>query len=170
MKTLLISLSVLFLVASCQNQSEETTFDKQGVSFTIPAGWKAVDEEDLGGGYSLSIEKEGMDASGLVTITWIEMEIDLDDWATEFKDDMMSSWNTAASNASFGAIKDGRYNGIRTRSVTYKMSLLGMKHRGVIHLFYEGNKSFALIVQEALEDKADNKEGFETIEKSFKVK
>ena len=65
MKILLISLSVLFLVASCQNQSEEKKFKKQGVSFTIPAGWKSVDEEDFGDGYSLSIEKEGFESSGM---------------------------------------------------------------------------------------------------------
>ena len=169
MKTLLISLSLLLLISSCQEQSKETQFDKQGVSFTIPAGWKGVDEEDLGSGYSISIEKEGMDESGMVSISWIDLEIELDEWAQVFKDEMRSSWNSSVSNSSFSAVKNGRYNEIPTRSVTYKATLLGLKHTGTIHVFYEGGKSFGVIIQEAIEDKADNKEGFRLIEKSFKV-
>lgn len=65
---------VVFLVeiAGCANQKPRENFFKDGVSFTCPSNWSVTEQEDLDGvGYYLSVEKTGLNASGLLTITWI---------------------------------------------------------------------------------------------------
>jgi hypothetical protein len=47
---------------------------------------------------------------------------------------------------------------------------LSVKHRGVINVFLENEKTYSIIKQEALEDISENKEGFDLIESSFNIK
>lgn len=169
MRHVFFFLFISFIFASCREPSKERPFHKYGVSFTIPAGWIGVDEEDLGGGYTISVEKEGMDASGMVNISWVDIEIELDEWALEIRDDLASNLNTAVSKTSFSGIKDGTYNGIPTRCMTYKATFLGVKHTGTIHVFHKSGKSFGIIIQEAIEDKGENEDGFRVVESSFQV-
>ena len=49
------------------------------------------------------------------------------------------------------------------------LPLLGLDHEGNIHFFYKGDKTFAILIQEATEDNMTNKPGFDLIEKSFRV-
>jgi hypothetical protein len=60
----------------------------------------------------------------------------------------------------------GVYPSITAR---FSFKLLGLAHHGQIQVFYAPHKTFAIIRQEALEDKDKNKTGFEVFEKTFKV-
>ena len=142
-------------------------FNKEGVSFNIPKDWSITEEEDWDGeGYYLSVEKDGLDSSGMVTMTWINGEIDLDEWLEETKTDFKTNLGKN-SKLKFDKEVSTTYNNIESKSVSYTFSLIGFKHRGNIILFYKNGKSFLMIKQEANEDIKKNKKGFVIIEESF---
>ena len=79
MKNAALLLLFLFITFSCK-ESIETKFEKDGVSLTCPQGWKITDQENFDDeGYYLSIEKDGFDSSGLFSITWVNINLDLDE-------------------------------------------------------------------------------------------
>ncbi len=170
MKKIISLLVILFVIASCE-ETPEITFEKDGVLVTSPRGWKITDEENFDDqGYYLSIEKDGFDSSGLVAITWIKSELDLIEWLNIIKDEMKDNLVYKNSNLSFGNQNKNKFNDINTTSVTFTSNILGLKHEGIIHVFHENGNTFEILLQEALEDKTDNKNGFELIEQSFKIR
>ena len=69
-------LLIAFLFAACQ-PPVDTAFEHEGVSFTIPAGWYISEQEtNEGGGYGLSVEKKGLDASALFNVSWFADTVD----------------------------------------------------------------------------------------------
>jgi hypothetical protein len=170
MKKLIPILLALFVITSCE-VTPEVTFERDGVLVTSPKGWKITDEENFDDqGYYLAIEKDGFDSSGLVAITWIKSELDLVEWMSIIKDEMKDNLVYKNSNLSFENQSKGKFNGINTTSVPYTSSILGLKHEGIIHVFHENGNTFEILIQEALEDKVKNRNGFEQIEQSFKIK
>ena len=53
-------------------------------------------------------------------------------------------------------------------STNYTLSLFGVPHEGTVYVFHAGNKRISVVIQEAIEDKAKNKKGFEIIVNNFK--
>ncbi|QWX85408.1 hypothetical protein H0I23_07135 [Cellulophaga sp. HaHaR_3_176] len=169
MKNALILLLVLFAFSSCQNTPEEK-FENEGVSFISPEGWEIADEENLDDiGYYLSIEKDGMNSSGLIAITWLNKEIEVIDWMNIHKDEMNNNILYKNSDLIFEKELEGNFNDFNTTYLKYTLKLLGVKHEGAIHFFKAKGKTFSILIQEAIEDKASNKSGFELVEKSFKI-
>lgn len=170
MKNFLILILILFACNSCQ-ETPQTKFEMDGVSLTIPKGWKITDEENLDDqGYYLSIEKDGLNSSGLITLSWINGELDLNEWINIHKDEMKNNIIYKNSNLIFGDEIKNKFNDLNTTSLEFTASLLGLKHEGIINFFYEKEKTFSLLMQEAIEDKVKNKTGFELIERSLKIK
>ena len=166
------ALAVLFIFAiftSCQ-QSPETKFSKDGISMTCPAGWKITDEgpiEDQG--YSISIEKDGLNSSGLLAVSWLNDSLDLNAYMEIYLEEMKGNAVYKTSNITFEPFSDSQYNKNNSLSVKYKLSLLSVAHTGVIHIFYGNNKTVAILRQEAVEDLGENKDGFELLERTFTV-
>lgn len=161
---ILLSLSVLF---SC-TPSPETKFNKLNVSFTCPSGWKITEEEAIDStGYYLSCEKKGLDASGLITISWIKDTVDLEQVLTIYQDELKGNIIYKNADLKFGKTAEAAYHHFPAIVSDYTMSLLGVKHRGVICCFYGKSKTITILEQEALEDTLDNKEGLKKIEDTF---
>lgn len=170
MKKLIYSILILLVFVSCKD-TPQTMFKKDGVFLTCPKGWKITDKDSLDGqGYYLSIEKAGLNSSGLITITWINNELDQNEWINSYKDGLRNNLIYKNSNLTFGDIIENQFNNINSTSVNFKVSILGVKHDGVIHVFSEKNKTFSILKQEAIEDKIKNIRGFELIEHSLKIK
>ena len=171
MQKLVVTILFSVLVVCCkQSVSPKFEFDKDGVSFSGPAGWKISDEENFDNmGYYLSIEKDGFDSSGLITITWVNDSLELQDYIKMYQDELRNNPIYTSSNLNFEPIILNKYNTIDSKSSSYTMSLLGVKHEGIIHSFYGKNKSIILLEQEAIEDRAENESGFDQIETSFSL-
>jgi len=170
MKTPLIIIASLFLFITSCSESKPAKFERDGVLITSPTGWEIIDQESIDDqGYYLSIEKDGFDSSGIVTMTWINGEIDLGEWAYLFQEELMNNIIYRNSNIQFEEAVDDTYNDIDTSSIGFTASILGLDHEGNIHFFYKGDKTFAILIQEAMEDNVTNKPGFDLIEKGFKV-
>ena len=171
MKTPLILIAFIFLFLTSCSESKPAKFERDGVSMTSPTGWEITDQENIDDqGYYLSIEKVGFDSSGIVTMTWINGEIDLGEWAYLFQEELVNNIVYRNSNIHFEDAVDNTYNDIDTSSIRFTASILGLDHEGDIHFFYKGDKTFAILIQEAMEDNMTNKPSFDLLEKSFRVK
>jgi hypothetical protein len=167
MKTYLILLLTIFTVSSCQ-QTPAELFVKDGVSISSPAGWEITDREQIDeGAYYLAIEKNGINSSALLALTWVEGDMDLYDWTEIYKDELESNIIYKNSNLTFEKVKKDSFNGITTVALKYTASIITMDHEGVIHFSHKNDKAFAILRQEAVEDRAKNKKGFSAIERSF---
>lgn len=167
MKMILSLTLMLFALTSC-NEPIETKFEHDGVSLISPTDWKITDEENFDNeGYYLAIEKEGLNSSGLLTITWLNNEVELNDWRSLIIGELKKSTPFENSDLAFGSSYESKYNGIKSISTDFSVTILNLKHSGVIHVFNKANKTFGVVKQEADEDNSENKKGFELIEKSL---
>ncbi|MDB5251998.1 MAG: hypothetical protein JWP27_1167 [Flaviaesturariibacter sp.] len=170
MKFSTLCLSFMLLLSAFIPASAQS-FSKGGVSFSFPSDWKVTEEEEVGkDGYYLSCEKEGSDASGLATLTWMKggetMEV-IQAYLNNLKTDL-----TAKGAKSFVMVEPapssfGSYRGV---SSSYTFSIGGLDHSGRIYCFSKGGRSYTFIFQEAVEDHKKNLAGFAKIEETFAVK
>ena len=141
-----------------------------GVSLISPKGWKISDEHNVyGQGYFLSIVKDGWNSSGVMWLSWFVSELDLTELINNQKDVIKNNILYKNSNLIFGDEIENKFNDLTTISIAFNFSLIGLKHEGIIHVFYEKEKTFILLMQEVVEDKVKNETGFELIERSFKI-
>lgn len=152
------------------NKIVKSKFQKNGVSLTCPHKWKITDEENFDDeGYYLSIEKNGFNSSGLITITWYYELLDLEEVMNVAIVELKKSFIHKNSNLILGELHQNKYNCIDTAAVNFSMSTIGLKHCGEIHVFHKEGKTFCINKQEAIEDKGKNTEGYKIIENSFVV-
>lgn len=167
MKNILFTVLIFIVLTGCV-ESSETKFEKDGVTFTCPAGWKIVDEEAMDNkGYFISIEKDGFSSSGLFTMTYFYDSLDLPNFIEVYKDGFTEQFIYKNSNLSFEAPVRDEFNKYSSISSKYTVSILNVEHQGLIHVLHGNNKTIALIIQEAVEDKDNNRLGFDSIEQSF---
>jgi hypothetical protein len=165
----IIYLFLLSLFLSC-SEKPATPFIKDGVSFICPAGWEITDEEKIDeSGYYLSAEKAGLSESGLLSITWMNDTLQLEEWIGICKDELKNNVVYKNSNLVFTPTTKSQFGVYPSITAHFSFKLLGLAHDGQIQVFYAPHKTFAIIRQEALEDKDKNKAGFEVLEKTFKV-
>jgi hypothetical protein len=170
MKMLQLLLGALTLLLAACSPSPEVPFSRDGVSFTCPQGWKITDEEDLDGlGYSLSVEKDGFSSSGLAMINWILVPMDEQTYMETYQDELGANVIYKNANLAFSDTESGTYAKLPTLTSSYTASILGVDHRGTLHIFKRGGKTFTVCLQEAIEDIDKNAPGFEKIESTFIV-
>lgn len=169
-KTILTILAATALLFSCKSGSPETQFSKHGISFTCPAGWSVTEEEDLGGGYYMSIEKEGYNESGLVTITWVDTEnvnLSAEEYMAMNVAGLQS--NGAVNKMSVSDIPGARYGDYDALGKLYTMSVLTMPHTGEMYVIERDDRVICIVRQSADEDSDKNEKGFTIIEESFTI-
>jgi len=170
MKHILFTVLIFGVLFSCK-ESSEMEFEKDGISFTSPASWKITDQETMSNnaGYFLSVERDGFSSSGLLTLTWVYDSLDLSYWLDLYKEGFMAQFVYKNSDLIFEAPVSDVFNNYNTIAVNYTVSILGVEHEGLIHVFHGYNKTIAIVKQEAIEDKDNNRVGFDIIEQSFSL-
>ena len=171
MKTykLLLVIVILLSMYSCMLRSTVTTFDNFGILFTCPSGWEVTKIDDDEGLQMVSIEKSGVNSSGLIKIIicsneTLEAEDLMDSYQESlqemklFSDMKMSE----VANANYG-----KYNGL---FCSYTAKVMKLPHQGRVYVFSSGDILISLVEQEAVEDNKINHKGFEAIKESFIIK
>ena len=164
------SLIVVFLIILCSCGTDKTggDFSKDGVSFTYPSGWNIEEQNDIdGAGYYLSVNKSGFNTSGVLTLTWIERKLDEDTYLEIIQEGFNEE--EVLSDLEFQSAKEDDFNGIPALSCNYTFNTLGIEHQGIVYVFLKGERTYSVIEQEAVYDVSKNKEGFDTIESTFKL-
>lgn len=158
-----------FFLISCNHTSPSYTYSNSGLSFTCPQGWMVSDEEEFEGGtYYLSVEKQGFDSSGILTITMLDNYIDLVELSTIMEDELKANIIYEYSNLSVGEPYWDYFAGNEAYTVPFTSNILGVKHTGYLFSFYSENKTYSIFRQEADEDSFKNAEGFMIMEDTFK--
>ena len=165
---IIIIVFLIVVASSCGTQEPGGNFLRNGVSFTYPSGWSITEQEDLDGeGYYLSVEKAGFDASGLLTLTWINGVLDSREYLKMIQEEYENQ--KLLNDFEFQSARDNSFNRIQSISCDFKFNTLGVRHSGVIYVFVRGENTYSIIKQEAIEDISKNKKGFDLIEDTFKV-
>jgi len=157
----------LLILLACSG-SKETPAEVYDLSFTCPAGWTVSEQEDYGDSKYMSIEKEGFSSSGIVMITYANEEFELTDYLDIHKESYKEQ--KIFSNIKFNLVKDssyGQYDGILAE---YRVSVMSVAHVGRMYVFHAKGKTICVTEQEAVEDSAKNKTGFEKIRETFLVR
>ncbi|WP_103069502.1 hypothetical protein [Aquimarina sediminis] len=165
-----LSILLFFCILISCKESPETKFKKDRIQFICPSGWKITDEQDYDNkGFYVSVEKDGFDSSGVITISWINDSLDLNTWLSDFQEELRNNSIYKNSNLNFKTPTNDNFNNIHSIATGFQLNLLGVTHEGVIHVFYKNNKTIAILKQEAIEDKSMNKAGFDRLEQSFTI-
>jgi len=156
-------------VESTTSDSVENQFEGNGYTFDYPKDWDVTDDEAIDEGVRfVSVEKNGFDSSGLLTFMYFEYIVELDDIIKMNMEEFQN--NSFVETLTFDTIVNNQFGTYDARSINFKFSTMGIKHKGTIYAFEAKNQSFVIIRQGALEDTTENTEGFDTIEDSFTVK
>jgi len=156
------------LLISCQN-SAPTVFNKNGVSFSYPSDWAISDEEAFDAGYYVSIDRDGFSSSGLVTLTWVDQILDLNDHLEFYKNEFRENAIYKNSDLTFNEKKETEFNGIPALAVSYTVTILTVKHEGKMYAFNDDNRTYLVVKQGATDDRAQNESGFKSIEETFSL-
>ena len=161
---------ILVIVSfGCGTQKSDGNFSKEGVSFSYASDWNITEQEELeGGGYYLSVEKEGVNSSGLVTLTWFHEDLNPQEYLGIIQEEYVTQ--NVLNDLKFQSVRENNFNGIQSISCDFKCSALGVKHSGVIYVFEKGENIYAIIKLTAVEDILENKNGFELFESTFSIK
>lgn len=171
MKNAILFIIIILMVGCLKPKANKSSFNNNEVSFSCPTGWSITEEDSLdGNGYYISCEKTGLNSSGLVTITWVNDSIDLDEQLIMYQESFKNNIIYKKSNLLFDSITDNKFNLFKTRACKYTMRLLTLEHEGIMHSFYKNGKTFYILKQGALEDSKINNDGFNIIENSIVIK
>ncbi len=144
-------------------------FENNVYNFNYADDWSITDREEIEAGiYYVALEKNGMDASGLMTIISYEEVIDLDASIMMNIEELQN--NSVVNNLNYDPLQDSTFNSIKSRSSNFTFKTMEIEHDGIIYAFSSTTNSVVIFKQEALEDKKENIEGFDTIENSFEIK
>jgi hypothetical protein len=144
-------------------------FENNVYSFNIPEDWSLTDSEKIDDGiYYISVEKNGIDSSGLMTIVSFEFLVDLDELINVNIEELQN--NSTLNEFNFDSIHDSKFNNISARSTRYNFKTMGINHVGLVYALSSKNNTVVILLQEALEDKKENSNGFDSMEGSFKIK
>lgn len=72
-------------------------------------------------------------------------------------------------NLEFFDLPDDHYGSYACKRLGYTGSVMGLAHEGMIYYFTEGDNHYFVSQQQAVEDRAKNKAGFEMIMETFEI-
>jgi hypothetical protein len=160
----------LFMALLGCKQAHKEIFTKEGVSFTIPEGWVITQSESIHDtlGYFLTCEKKGMNESGMFTLSWINQEVNKEEFLLILKEQLSQNSFYKNTGILFNEIQPIKnMDHFQVSSTGFVTHLSGLKHSGKIICFNCKGRTLGLIFQTAQEDEEKNKQGFEEIQKSF---
>ena len=163
MKFVLISFfSVFFLTNKCSDYPPQE-FERQGISFTTPNGWKLTDLMEYGPmGGQVTAEKAGLNESAIVVISWFNFDMDTDPTLLGLQEGL-STGVLRLRKASFSEISDYQMGEFSARRITYEGNLLGQKILGELIGFIYNERTITVFRQESAEDISKNKLEFEEL-------
>lgn len=119
-------------ILSC-NSNSKRSFSKEGVSLKCNSDWLITEEDSFGGnGYYLSVEKNGYGESGILTLSYIDGQIDKKEFLLSSQEDLKENIVYKSGNLKFEKTIETKYANNDAIASKFSLSLLGMKHEGII--------------------------------------
>ena len=160
--------SLILFFTACTGNLPESLFEKDGVSFISPEGWRQTGEKSINqSGYYISCQRKGYGSSGIFILTWVNGQVDpkvyLKNYSAEFEKNLLMR----ATKVHFSEPQDTSLNGIPAIRLVYTSDILGVASQGEIFSFFMVDKTFMLVFQESVDESKKNKAGFDKIKQSF---
>jgi len=172
MKLLVLLLLVCFAPNVLGQSSEiDNFFQKDGISFWYPKDWY-ISEEDYDEEmdyHSVTIEKEGTESSGIVSISWINVDFELIEWMDIYTNLLTNQPFYIESKIKLEDLNEGKYNDENCKTLKFNFELDNEKYTGVIYGFQKSNKTISILTQSSISEEEINKLGFEKIENSLTI-
>lgn len=171
MKKLRLFTLLFITIGFASNAQAQTKYEKYGISFTVPAGWKISDEEKGEGVFTFLCEKKGNDAPS-VSFIYIDGPTNLDDMLQSTMADydnetmaqgMALNWQTPTS----GKIGTGSYV---TRQASFSADDGREVENGSIYAFSLCGKTALVVFTDSEKGHEENVAAFDTIKNSFTCK
>lgn len=161
---------IIVLIAACK-PGTKTPYNKNGIAFTVPAGWKITDDEENDStNIIINVEKSGATSSGLLGISCIFDSIATSELVETYKSSLRENRIYKTGNVKIFPGEQGRFGHYDALILPFEFSLLSVAHRGRFYIFHHRGKSYILLRQEAVEDTSRNETGFAELEKTFMLK
>jgi len=152
----------MFLFLSCDS---EKIYNKNGIRFTIPKGWKITNENVYSNTFDLSCGKSGLFSSGLVSISYVNDSIDSNENLIQYIKEM--NLLSFALKAKFTEPADKLFNKYESRFARLNSKPIVAAQNEEIYCFLAFDKSFTIIIHQAKKDSISNQLAIEKIINSF---
>jgi hypothetical protein len=156
---------------SCTGSLPETFFEKDGISFISPEGWRITDERSIKeSGYFVSCKRIGYRSGGVFMVSWLNGIIGSDKYIQRYTEEFEKNVLMKTATIQFTEPRDSFFNEMPCSVSEYRAKILGVSSRGEIYSFHCGSRTFMLVFQESVGESGTNKAGFEKIKSTFKCK
>ena len=165
-------LALVFLASCDAPQSKApVAFNQRGIVFQHPGDWSVgeVEKEDSTA-VSVTCEKDGLDDSGLITISYFRDSLDLSQVQEVYQQQLGSVSTHKLGGVKFTPPQPGRLGPRETLQSTFTMSLLGVAHTGFLDAFSYKGHTVMVLRQQADEDSTKNRPGFALITQTLDFK
>jgi hypothetical protein len=166
MQKIFLMIFILTSMSSCQ-KSESIKFEKNGVSFTCPTGWKIESEDETNKEFTVTIQKDGLTSSGTIKIYCLKDSLENMKALEALQKNFKKSYSDL--NISFSNISKSTYNNISCISSSFEFDWMGDMEQGTRYVLHGKNKTISILIQEAAKHSEINKNGFAAFENSFSV-
>ncbi len=148
------------------NSVQNLPFSYQGISFEYPDNWKVEKEElqqDLA--YQINCEKKGINSSEIISITWINMEMEPREMIQNTIEGMKEE--PTHKNSNVKPIYTTVYKGLDAVKSDFDLVLFGEKYFGRIISFNSDGKTILILKQSDNINKLDSE--FKIVENSLRI-
>ncbi len=155
-----------------QTDSKSSTYNKHGISFTKPEGWRMQEtpipgNEGIPMGTYIMVEKDGEDESGQFIASIVNNKIPLRDYMDLVKDQLNQNLSLQESTITFSDLKEEVFNGTKALIYTFEHNAVDLNFQGALKSFHCGDKTIHILIQEEKSDMPKNKKGLDILKKSF---
>ena len=165
--SLIVGIS-LTISNTASSKNKEVPFLRDGISFSIADGWKAIANDSIGdNAYYFSAERTGLKATGLVTVTWANKIENPEKTIAHHQQSMKSANMYRNPGIEFALINPDTFAGQKVISCRYSTIVKGQKLEGVIYCFNASGKTIIIYFQTGMDDKKINEKAFDLIRQTF---
>ena len=149
-------------------KKENQHFSRDGVTFSIAADWKVIANDSIGNNaFYFSAERTGENATGIITITWINKTDDPVEIMKINQRTMKASNTYRNPGIEFTATEPDNFADQKVQSCRYLTFVKEQKLEGKIYTFNISAKTISIFLQTGIDDKKENQKAFELLQKTF---
>ena len=146
-------------------ENTTSTCSYQGVSFYYPGTWKVeTDELEKDLAYYIGCEEKGFSSSGLISVTIIQSELDINDMLERNVENLKAQ--RSHKNIITEPVEATKFGGYDAVMCDFTVRIMNVDFWGKIYTFNAHGKTISIILQD---EKSTTESVFDFFVKSFKV-
>jgi hypothetical protein len=167
-KISIILLTSLFFNNIAFPKSKEIPYLRNGISFSLADKWKVIANDSIGNNaYYFSAERVGANATGLITITWVNKLENPQETILMHQQTMKNSNIYRNPGIEFSSVVHDNFAGLKVESCRYTTIVKEQKLDGEVYCFNSFEKTITIFFQSGMSDKKLNQKAFELIKITF---